>query len=112
MSYRIEHLAGDIKRNVAMIIDQEINDPGIYGVSVVNAELSRDQKHAKVYVSIVGDDKAVLKKLAGCAGFVRSSLAKRMRSCRVIPDVTFVMDTSQSYYDHIDSLLRGLHKDD
>lgn len=110
-SHRPERVASVIKRNVAVIIETQVSDPRIVGVSVVDATVSRDLRYATVYVCIDGDEKTVLDALNGCAGYVRKLLAENINEMRVIPQIKFAVDKSQSYYEHIDELIKGLHGD-
>ena len=108
-SHRVERVASVIKRSVALIIENELSDPRIYGVSVVDVTVSRDLKFATVYVYIDGDDEGVLAALRSSAGYVRKIFAETNREMRVVPQFKFEIDKSQSYYEHIDSLIKGLH---
>ncbi|MCM1367449.1 MAG: 30S ribosome-binding factor RbfA [Roseburia sp.] len=110
-SHRTERVASVVKRNVAVILETEISDPRIHGVSVVDAEVSRDLRHATVYVYIENDESAVLDALNGCAGYVRKLLSEQMSEMRIIPQIVFKADRSQAYYEHIDVLIKGLHNE-
>ncbi len=111
-SHRTERVASVIKRDVATIIESEVSDPRIHGVSVVDARVSGDLKYATVYVYIDNDDEEVLTALKNSAGFIRRNFAERNRDMRIVPQIRFEIDKSQSYYEHIDSLIRGLHADE
>lgn len=110
-SHRTERVASVIKRNVAVILETQVSDPRIHGVSVVDAEVSRDLRHATVFVYIEGDERTVLDVLNGCSGYVRKLLAEQMSEMRIIPQLRFEADKSQSYYERIDSLIKGLHNE-
>lgn len=111
-SYRTERVASLIKRCVAVIIETELSDPRIHGVSVVDAEVSRDLKFATVYVYIEGDDENVLAALASSSGYIRKRFAEQNKDMRVVPNFKFAIDKSQSYYEHIDAVIKGLHNDE
>lgn len=108
-SHRTERVASQIKRCVAVIIEAELSDPRIHGVSVVDATVSRDLKYATVFVYIDGDDGEALVALQSSAGYIRKRFAEQNREMRVIPQFKFEIDKSQSYYERIDTLIRGLH---
>lgn len=110
-SHRTERVASVVKRNVAVILETQVSDPRIHGVSVVDAEVSRDLRHATVYVYIDGEESAALDALNGCAGYVRKLLSEQMSEMRVIPQIAFKADRSQSYYERIDVLIKGLHNE-
>ncbi|MCH5162975.1 MAG: 30S ribosome-binding factor RbfA [Clostridiales bacterium] len=108
-SHRTERVASVIKRNVAVIIETEISDPRIHGVSVVDVSVSPDLRYATVWVYIYGNDEDVLDALRNSAGFVRRLLSEQMSEMRVIPQIRFELDKSQSYYERIDKVIKGLH---
>ena len=110
-SFRPERVASLIKRNVAVIIESQLSDPRVHGVSVVDATVSRDLKFATVYVYVEGDDSAVVDALNGCAGYIRHLFAEQNKDMRVVPQFKFAIDRSQSYYEHIDAVIKGLHND-
>lgn len=110
-SHRTERIASVIKRDVSVIVDS-LSDPRIRGVSVVDAEMSRDLKYATVYVSIDNDDKSVLDALNGSAGYIRRQLAETNSEMRGVPRLNFVIDKSQAYYERIEQVIKGFHDND
>ena len=74
--------------------------------SVTRADVTRDLRYAKIYVSIYEEDKrkpmmAALKK---AAGFVRFHLGKRM-DLRYTPEILFELDNNIEYGVHIASVI-------
>lgn len=108
--HRTERIASIIKRDVSVIVDT-LDDPRVYGVSVIDAEMSRDLKYATVFVSIENDETAVLKALNGCSGYIRHKLAETNSEMRGVPRLNFVIDKSQAYYERIESVIKGFHND-
>lgn len=86
---------GEVIREVASeTILFELRDPRVKGVTVIRAEVSGDLQHAKIYVSIMGDDKEqqlCMHGLRHAAGFVQSKLARRLQT-RFTPVISFVID--------------------
>jgi ribosome-binding factor A len=92
--HRRERLAREIARSVAAIIQHEISDPRMGFVSVTGARISKDLKHARVLVSVMGDEKKkrlTLQGLRHAAGFIRSGLAGRL-AVRECPTLEFRLD--------------------
>ncbi len=108
-SHRTERVASVIKRNVAVIIETELSDPRIHGVSVVDVTVTKDLRYATVWVYIYGDDEGVLDALAKSSGYIRKLLSEQMSEMRIIPQLRFELDKSQSYYERIDKVIKGLH---
>src|SRR5690606_37367017 len=89
---------------------RKMKDPRIGFVSVTDVEMSRDLRHAKIYVSIFGDDEAkaqTLEALHHAQGFVRSELGRRIR-LRHTPEISFRLDDSIERGHRINRLLREL----
>jgi len=96
--HRIQRMAGEIKRELAEILEREIKDPRLGLVSVVSVQLSPDGSSAKIYVSPLGNnDKAgVAAALSSSAGYMRRELSKRLR-VRSVPELIFQLDESIAY---------------
>lgn len=94
MSRRTLKAAEAVRQVVSMAILTEIQDPRVKDVTVLRAEVSGDMQSAKVYVSVMGDEKKqnlCMKGLKSCAGFLQSKVAKRIDT-RYTPHLEFVLD--------------------
>ena len=70
--------------------------------------MSPDLKHARVYVSVAGNEAeqaSVIEGLSAASGFIRHELSERLRMRRT-PELFFVLDRSEEYGQRIDNLLR------
>ncbi len=77
-----------------MAILTELRDPRISDVTVTSVEVSGDMRHAKVHVSIMGDEakqKLAVKGLQNAAGFLQQKIARRIDT-RYTPRLNFVLD--------------------
>jgi ribosome-binding factor A len=94
---RTRRIADQIQRELAELIRLELKDPRITGlVTITGVEVSSDQAHAKVFFTLLGDDKKIEETAAGlksAAGFLRTQLARRMK-LRTIPQLEFSYDAS------------------
>lgn len=96
---RKEKVQEVIKQEVGLIIHDELKDPRIGFATVTKVELSKDLKHAKIYVSVLGSQKSLsstFKALKSGNGFIRMLLAKRLKM-RYTPDIMFKQDRSAEY---------------
>jgi ribosome-binding factor A len=94
MSRRLLKAASAIREVVSMAILTELRDPRVKNVTVVGVEVLPDMKSAKVFVSIMGDEKQQLLSLSGLqnsAGFLQKLIAERIET-RYTPRLTFVLD--------------------
>ena len=109
MSYqRIDRISEQVRREVDRIIREDLSDPRIQGTySVTRADVTRDLRYAKIYVSVLEEDKRepMMKALKNAAGFIRRELGKRML-IRYSPEMTFVSDENIAYGVHIAEVLR------
>lgn len=97
MSHRIERVNNLIRQEISELLQRQIKDPRLSNfVAVTEVSTSSDLRHAKVFVSYIGDkeEKAeILSVLAGASGFFRNELAKRLK-LRRIPELSFHWDDS------------------
>ena len=110
---RSERVAGQMRRDLARLIQQEIKDPAVGFVSLSDVEVTRDLSHAKVFITVFEPEKAKesLKALRGAASFLRLRLGKELR-LRHVPELHFVHDDSVEQGSHIDELIaKALHAD-
>ncbi|MEA4927089.1 MAG: 30S ribosome-binding factor RbfA [Candidatus Limiplasma sp.] len=109
MSYqRIDRISEEVRREVDAIIREQLHDPRIRGTySVTRAEVTRDLRYAKIYVSVLeeADRAPLLAALKRAAGFVRHELGKRM-IIRYAPEMLFTLDHNIEYGVHIASVLK------
>jgi ribosome-binding factor A len=93
-SRRLEKAAEAIREVVSMAILTDLNDPRIRDVTVTYVEVSADLRHAKVHVSVMGDEarqKLTLRGLQSAAGYLQSKIAKGIE-IRYTPKLNFLLD--------------------
>jgi ribosome-binding factor A len=93
---RTLRVADQIQRELADIISNEIKDPRVGMVNLTGVEVDRDYVHAKIFYTTLGskeDNFLVEKGLLHATGFLRTTLAHRMR-LRSVPQLHFIYDES------------------
>ncbi len=93
-SRRLAKVSEAIREQVSTAILFEIKDPRVKNVTVISAEASPDLRSTKVYVSIMGDEKAQSLSMHGlnsARGFIQAKLAERLQ-LRYTPVLHFVLD--------------------
>ena len=106
-NFRTDRISEEVRREVDKIIREEISDPRVTGMfSVTRADVTRELRYAKIYVSIFEEDnrKPMMAALKKAAGFVRFHLGKRM-DLRYTPEVLFELDTNIEYGVRIASVI-------
>ncbi|MDD9895337.1 MAG: 30S ribosome-binding factor RbfA [Gammaproteobacteria bacterium] len=126
MSPRVQRVADQIQRELAILIQLEVKDPRVGMVSITGVDVSKDLAYAKVFITVLNtlsDDREVntstlsepgeldkleieenLKALAKASGFLRTMLAKRLR-IRSVPKLEFHYDNSIERGQHLSSLI-------
>ncbi|MDH5777365.1 MAG: 30S ribosome-binding factor RbfA [Gammaproteobacteria bacterium] len=91
---RTRRVGEQIQRELAQLIQLEVNDPRLGMVTVSGVDVSKDLAVAKIFISSLNDDdnvKQTISILTSAAGFLRRELGKRMTT-RTVPELRFVYD--------------------
>jgi ribosome-binding factor A len=91
---RVQKAAEAIREVVSMAILAELKDPRVRDVTVTYVEVSSDLRHAKVHVSVMGDEtrqQLSLRGLQNAAGFLQAKIAERI-DIRYTPRLSFLLD--------------------
>ena len=110
---RVEKLQELMKQEISQIILQELKDPRIGFVTVTQVAVTGDLREAKVYVSLMGNEKQVedcWKGLQSSLGYIRREIGQRIR-LRFTPEISFALDKSLDYSAHIQELLLKVQKE-
>ena len=109
---RIDRISEEVRREVDRIIREELNDPRISGTfSVTRAEVTRDLRFAKIFVSVLEDDKRddLIRALISAKGYIRRQLGRGI-VIRNSPELSFVKDENIAYGVHIAKVLADAMK--
>lgn len=108
---RLDRIADQMQRELAVMIQREIKDPRMDAmITVSGVKVSKDLGYADVYVTVLGkEDKpeviqenlAILKQ---AAGFLRSRIGREIK-LRVVPQLRFHYDESVQRGRQISSLI-------
>lgn len=103
---RSERVSGQLRRELAQLIQAEVKDPAVGLVSVSDVEVTRDLSHAKVYVTVFKPEAAAdsIRALKRAAGFLRTRLGQELRM-RNVPELHFTHDDSVEKGQRMDSLI-------
>ncbi len=109
---RSDRVADLIKEEMALMLLYELKDPRIQGmVTVMEVRVSDDLRHAKIFVSVLGNDtkkECALEGLNSAKGFVRRTLGSRLHLKRT-PTVDFFIDKRIDAQEQITKLLESVH---
>ena len=94
--YRQEKLGELIAAELSNLLRTRVKDPRVGFASITRVEVSGDMRHAKVFVSVMGDSKEqkeTMKGLTNATGFLRHELASLL-TLRFMPELVFKLDHS------------------
>jgi len=95
-SQRIQRVQNLLRSEISTVIQRRIKDPRVAMVTITRLEVDPDLRHARVFVSVLGDRDARVTALAGlhsAARFIRSELMKVLH-LRPVPELDFRDDQS------------------
>ncbi|HWS03647.1 MAG TPA: 30S ribosome-binding factor RbfA [Gammaproteobacteria bacterium] len=104
---RTRRIGEQMQRELAALIRDSVKDPRVGMVTVSAVEVTRDLAHAKVFVTVLGDETArrdTMTALASAAGFLRHELGQRMLT-RTVPQLRFVYDESIEHGTRLSALI-------
>jgi ribosome-binding factor A len=114
MSRRTQQVAEQIQQILGSVIQYELKDPRVGFATVTGVEISDDLQHARVRVSLMGDETEKAETLAGlrqARSYLRRRVAEEMRHMRSVPEIHLMVDESLDYSMRIEELLREVDQE-
>lgn len=111
---RTSRVAEQIKRELSVLIREELEDPRLKMPSITEVQVTRDFGHAKVFVSSLDFDggcESSVEALHDAAVMLRQRLGKRLR-LRSIPQLHFEADHLQAEAMRMDALIDDIRATD
>lgn len=111
MNIKIERLNSTFVKEISYILQNEVKDEDIKFVTVTGCDISSDLSYAKVYVTVLDDNKknTTLEALNNAKSFIRGELSKRVE-IRHTPELKFIFDKSIEYGNKIENLIEEIHE--
>ncbi len=111
MSIKIDRIASQMLKEISYVLASEVKDEDIRFVTVTDVKVTNDLSFAKVYVTVLKEDKIAetMKALKNASGFIRKELAERLE-IRHIPELEFVYDESIAYGKKIENIIENIHE--
>jgi ribosome-binding factor A len=108
MRRHIERLNHLIRDEISELLRRQVKDPRLGGfITVTRVSTSPDLRHAKIFISIMGNEdekRECLKGLAAASGFLRRELSLRL-TLRRTPELSFHYDDSIEQGTHVLQLI-------
>jgi ribosome-binding factor A len=104
-----------MREEIATFLANDVKDPRIMGlVTVTGVDITRDLRHAKVFVSVLGSESqraATFEGLANVAPHLRGRVGRALR-LRAAPEIEFRNDESVAHAARIEKLLAQVRGED
>lgn len=107
---RADRVSEAIKREISVLLTQNVKDPGVHFVTVSTVETTDDLRNAKIFVSVLGDEaerKETMDGLDRAKGYLRRELGQRLQ-LRYTPQIQFHLDRSLDNAVKISRILKNL----
>ena len=93
---RSDRIADLIKVEISQVLSQEVRDPRVQGITVLNVLLTPDMKKADIFISQSNsfnemDSEEAKKGLEKAKGFIRRKLSKNL-NLRRTPEIFFKLE--------------------
>jgi ribosome-binding factor A len=112
-SRRPEQVAETLRQVITEGLAREVRDPRVGFVTVTAVLVTNDLSHARVLVSVPGEDAEKARALEGlhsAAGFLRSRAARSLTS-RSVPELHFELDRGLQHAARINELLNTIRRE-
>jgi ribosome-binding factor A len=111
-SRRSERMGDLLRQALGELLERAVKDPRIGFATITAVDLSGDLRNARVYVSILGDEKQkedAMEGLEAATNFLRYQVAQRL-NLRYTPAIEFRLDRTAEFNDRLDELIRRTKK--
>jgi len=115
-STRVLRIAQGVREELALLLSDEVRDPGVQGTVVTRVEVAGDLRSARVHVRLLegGDDvarrKRLLASLTRAAGMLRREVGQRL-SLRFAPELRFFYDDGSDNTSRVEQLLAEIESE-
>ncbi|HET7686014.1 MAG TPA: 30S ribosome-binding factor RbfA [Candidatus Limnocylindria bacterium] len=113
MTQRTDRLDSQIQQELMQLLQREMRDPRLGFATITRVETARDLGHARVWVSVYGDEEAREASMAAlhdATPWLRRKLAERL-TMRSIPQLSLRRDDSIESGDRVLRLLREIENE-
>jgi ribosome-binding factor A len=112
-SRRPEQVAETLRQVITDALAREVRDPRVGFVTVTAVLVTNELSHARVMVSVPGEDadkERALEGLRSAAGFLRSRAARALTT-RTVPELHFELDKGLEHAARINQLLDAIRQE-
>jgi len=114
MTRRVQRLNSLLKQVISDVIRKEVKNPHLPKlITITHVDITKDLHHAKVYVSVIGDEIAkqeAMQALHSASGFIGVHASKEMK-IRYFPELTFVLDDTVDKQIRIEEIIHQIEQE-
>jgi ribosome-binding factor A len=102
-----QKIASRLKFLVSHVVQQELNDPRLGFITILDVEMTSDLREAKIYFSVLGpraEQSKSLQAIESSCGFIQRQVGKNLK-LRNIPVLRFVLDDKDDRVSRIEEIL-------
>lgn len=114
MSRRTERLNSLLKEVISEVILRDVKNPRLPAlITITQVDVTKDLRHAKVYVSVIGEPavkKEAIAVLQSAAGFIGIHASKKV-VMRYFPELIFVIDDSVDKQFQIERVITEIERE-
>lgn len=111
---RTDRLNSLLKEVISEVIRREVRNPHVTElVTVTRVQISKDLRHAKVFISVIGSEQnkmETIEALNSAAGFIAVQSSQKV-VMRYFPELRFLLDDSVEKHMRIEELLNKISKE-
>lgn len=109
-TFRIDKVNSKIQIELGEILHEFLSgENGL--VTISRVETSQDMKWAKIFISILGgDDNKILKLINSNIYDIQGQLNAKFAT-KIVPRLSFYLDTTPRYVQHIDEVIKKIHEE-
>jgi ribosome-binding factor A len=109
---RTARVSEAVREELSEIVNFEMSDPRVKGVTIADVAVTPDGRQARVHVAVYGDSeqqKDALEGLNHARAHLRHQLAGRLQ-LRHVPELTFTADSGMAATSRVEILLERVRK--
>ena len=111
---RTDRLNSLLKEVISEVIRKDVRNPHVTElVTVTRVQISKDLRHAKVFISVIGSEQnkiETIEALTSAAGFIAVQSSQKV-VMRYFPELVFKLDDSVEKHMRIEELLNKINKE-
>jgi ribosome-binding factor A len=110
-SHRLSRVEAEIMREVATLIERELEDPRIKNICITRAKISPDLRHARIFFTVLEESQAekATHGLNHAVTYLRRRIGETLL-LRVVPQLVFSYDNALRKAEHLVELIDQLDK--